>query len=311
MVWAPKVVRDHSFPTAVVVFILITLPGAIDAWWSLFIKWREAESIQPLPLPDWISLITGPVGIFLLLYIAWVARTNRPEQDSPEVQAPGDEWPGRLIIHFEAGCTWRPVTPDLPRQMDGIVEGLQTRGYLGYTLDNYGESWFLVKQGHHWPIPKEVLLERPEELDPVEEWRPLQILLVPERTVSDDARIFTTASPSYLIGLFHKKELTSHQAATLANEYVGKWVELTGEFKDFETREIVGETFYSVDISVAGKSVVLRFAPKWKEQLVALRKKDRIRIVGQIRWVSRILLSLDQCELKEAKSFAEDNRRDS
>jgi hypothetical protein len=64
---------------AVIAFVALVLPGAIDAWWSLATKISESgmpelgDVFPRLIANAWEawSLVSGPLGLLLLAYIAW------------------------------------------------------------------------------------------------------------------------------------------------------------------------------------------------------------------------------------------------
>lgn len=87
--WVPRPVRKHPAVSAIVLFALVTLPGAVDAWWSLFEKWNQIEGDGLMPsLVEWLSLVSGPVSLAAIIYIALATRRKKsPPPDGVEATA--------------------------------------------------------------------------------------------------------------------------------------------------------------------------------------------------------------------------------
>lgn len=80
MLWAPRFVKRHPAAWAVVLFLLVVLPGALDAWLSLWERWRQGTGKEtptiPLEVPDWLSLSSSILGLLMVAYIIFIQRAE-------------------------------------------------------------------------------------------------------------------------------------------------------------------------------------------------------------------------------------------
>jgi hypothetical protein len=117
----------------------------------------------------------------------------------------------------------------------------------------------------------------------------------------ESSRIFVSASvtPAYLIGLF--KEHTSFQAKKLIEQYLGKWMPITGLVHDtnptttfsFSDPQQIAQLF----IFEEGRLLTARFNESWVDRIAILRRGDKVSFIGKIADVNAMAIDLDDCEL--------------
>jgi hypothetical protein len=115
--------------------------------------------------------------------------------------------------------------------------------------------------------------------------------------ITSSEQIVVDVTPEYLTGFF--KEYTDIQAKKLAAPYIGKWMKISGPLED------VGEfsgyacqvTFADRLFSTSKTTVFMYFKKEWIERLSILKRNDSIAVLGKIKDVTRVSVSLDNCEL--------------
>jgi tRNA_anti-like len=106
-------------------------------------------------------------------------------------------------------------------------------------------------------------------------------------------RIFLPADidPAYLRSLY--KDNTALQAAALASPYLGKWMIISGSVSDIE-KDYGGNFIISIDHNQI--TMLLRFTPRWAEQVSVLKRGSKIRATGKLDFINSHGVALRDCE---------------
>jgi hypothetical protein len=103
-------------------------------------------------------------------------------------------------------------------------------------------------------------------------------------------------TPRELISVF--KGRTTAQGEVLAKSYKGRWIRVRGPIHDVEIR-YKGITV-DLKLTSGAPGIVLNFdKKKWADSLSVLRQGDTISVLGQIEYVHRNHISLENCDLLE------------
>ena len=112
---------------------------------------------------------------------------------------------------------------------------------------------------------------------------------------AQEKRILVDVTPSAINATF--KEHTTVQANKLVAAYLGKWIELSGGFKDLKT--YVGKewlvTFEFKDYPV----VMMVFQAEWGGHLEVLARGAPLTVIGRIEHIESDLIRLHDCEIKQ------------
>jgi hypothetical protein len=124
---------------------------------------------------------------------------------------------------------------------------------------------------------------------------------VPSPSTEVGRRDFVGASitPEYLVGLF--KDHTSIQANKLIEPFIGKWMKVSGHLN-----EVLSSTPDFAQVSFSGRGLTSDLAGIYMyfrskdsiERLAILRRGDALTIVGEIREINSVQLTLESCELE-------------
>jgi putative nucleic acid binding protein len=118
---------------------------------------------------------------------------------------------------------------------------------------------------------------------------PQEVKLPPNREIID-------ATPDYLVALFDQH--TSIQAQRLIEPYIGKWMIVSGRLRDIADHGHGSQlTFESSAINEFGVVFMWFRQPDRSDRLSVLRRGTELTVLGQIRWVNKIEVNLDNCEL--------------
>ena len=114
-------------------------------------------------------------------------------------------------------------------------------------------------------------------------------------------RFFTPRTPKELVE--EQQGNTSLAADEVSKRHQGHWMEVTGSVKDVEN------TYRAIEIFIETNDpkiyVHLDFdKDEWKNKLRSLRKGDVVTAIGEITRTTDLGISLENCELKRARSKA-------
>jgi hypothetical protein len=136
--------------------------------------------------------------------------------------------------------------------------------------------------------------------------RPRRTLFVrgPDTTTPlPSGREYVSITPQDLRNLF--KGRTAAQGTILAEQYIGKWMIVSGRFGDALPPE-PGMTRFQVTFATGLSAffsyyvVFLWFDARWRELVGALRSRERITVHGKIDRVTQIDVNLSECEIWES-----------
>lgn len=130
-------------------------------------------------------------------------------------------------------------------------------------------------------------------------------LSVPEKRTTrqdNEERHIVDVTPQYLTGLF--ANYTSLQAKKLADDYMNKWMRVTGVIRDIDPSDPV-DPCIRVQFLVGSELILLVFSEDWKDRLAVMRQGTRITALGQIHDVFRQGMVLENCEVLEEKKPTE------
>ena len=144
-------------------------------------------------------------------------------------------------------------------------------------------------------------------------WRPVVVALIgafimtvwtalmeksvqPEPPVQPE-RIFSNRSPEELVALI--KGLTSVEAEAATELHIGTWLRVHGTVFDVEKLEDRAQVLLSRG---DGSGVFLHFDKSWWNRVKLLRVKEKISVIGKIRFIDRNMIHLENCELPKTDS---------
>jgi hypothetical protein len=112
-----------------------------------------------------------------------------------------------------------------------------------------------------------------------------------------EERVFvpSTVTLAYLVGLFDKH--TTTQANRLASPFIGKWMRVTGPFRDLSELAAIGRLNVTMGTNAEWDLAHYCFLPEWRDRLEALVPGTEIRIAGRIVRIGQASLFLEDCEL--------------
>lgn len=121
------------------------------------------------------------------------------------------------------------------------------------------------------------------------------------QAIPNKAQIILDVTPDYLMDLY--KDRMSIQSDKLAQIYIGKLISISGHLREVY---VVGNN-NGILVSLVTKNrkdVPLRatslfFKEKWKERLEVMTKNNNISAVCEIKTISFLFLSLDNCDLRD------------
>lgn len=114
------------FLVPVAAFLLIQLPGAIDAWISLFDRFRGQDTPMPLDAGSIYRLASLPLGLFVLLAGIWWINRRDDQMRSPSL--------AKSKVEFYEDRTAM----------------VKERGGIDNELDEAKEAWVAFESGHHF-----------------------------------------------------------------------------------------------------------------------------------------------------------------
>jgi hypothetical protein len=108
-------------------------------------------------------------------------------------------------------------------------------------------------------------------------------------------RIVIDVAPEYLMGFY--KDHTDVQADKLAENYIGKWLKLSGKVANVVSSSAITKTWHVILAYKAGYFMGVDFDNAWADQISVLKRGDEIRVLGQIEAFDGSRLHLVHCEL--------------
>jgi hypothetical protein len=124
---------------------------------------------------------------------------------------------------------------------------------------------------------------------------------------SSPERIVANVTPQDLVRVCI--DHLDHQAQTLIQPFIGKWLKVTGPIFDigpiFNVSTDQGGWFVSVLLTKTTENeadghdtqIILYSQPQWKDRLSILSRNQNVNVLGQIKKVSWIGIQLEDCEL--------------
>lgn len=113
-------------------------------------------------------------------------------------------------------------------------------------------------------------------------------------------RVIVNVNPDYLVGFF--RQHTTAQAQQLAAVYMGKWMNLSGSVRnviplgeDKSRRILVHINTNRDDFLIVTAAFT---EPRWMDRASTLRRGDRIIVLGKIRDIDSLRMTLYDCELQ-------------
>jgi tRNA_anti-like len=108
-------------------------------------------------------------------------------------------------------------------------------------------------------------------------------------------------TPKELTDLY--RQHMTFQADKLAHDYLGKWMVISGVIDDISQCRKDG--YYKVQFKNSIEAftkegvVFMYFSNKWFDRLSVLKRGKKISVLGQIKSIEQIYISLDDCEIME------------
>ena len=208
-------------------FLLITGPGALDAWLSLFDRFvGEAEEPVNVSIGDWYQAIFPILGLIILLGVILLTGNKK---ETP------------ISAH--------------------------TKG-----------SRNAVRQNQLETVPA------------TESTNPLPGVIV------HDTHAILEGSIASLVGIF--KDRTTAEAEPIVVAYIGRQVVVKARVFDVD-KNTYGKKQYRVSLTEPGSNALIfaRFDEQWSDQMAKLRKQQIITVLGSVRSIDRLSVSLESCSL--------------
>jgi hypothetical protein len=147
-----------------------------------------------------------------------------------------------------------------------------------------------------WPsIKPRSLIERHSPPVRVPDASPL-----PQSLPSNEAREYVSVTPQDLRRLFEGR--TTAQGTALANQYVGKWMIVSGRLGDIWPLR-PGMHRFQVTLAIGPLAIMsyyqvfLWFNEEWKERVEARQRGEQITVHGKVAEVQAIDVNLHDCEI--------------
>ena len=105
-------------------------------------------------------------------------------------------------------------------------------------------------------------------------------------------RAFVTVDPEYLMGFYEGR--TSVQGDQLAQNYIGKWVRVSGEVGNASVK---GSSILAVLRLPNIRHIMLLFEEDWKERVSLLIGGQKITAIGEIQQINDNHVVLEHCEV--------------
>jgi len=131
----------------------------------------------------------------------------------------------------------------------------------------------------------------------------LEIDEVQAKVKFNDGRVIVDITPKELTGLY--RDHMTLQADRLAQDYIEKWIMVSGVINDISPCKKDG--YFKVQFSSSIETistegiVIMYFSKKWFDNLSVLKRGKKISVLGKIKLIDQLYISLDDCELIEPR----------